>query len=724
MSNISFEIKTINKKKTLTHCYVHDGFIDVEVPSDVEVIGCRAFVDDNQYWHNIRNIILPEGLKEIGVDAITCGAIKSIKIPNSVEIIDKYAFSGCSSLEEVVLPEGLVEIRRGLFNECTALKRIVFPNSVRIISMDAFYECNALEELVLPERLKELPATFINYKGLKRIVIPDKAEGVYKNASSGCDFIKTISIPLKRKEEGKYVVKYKSLVKIISRRTTTESCNNCSVDCEKIDRDYEHIVVKNGELISFCSFKEDITLPEGIVSIREDSVIAFFAKKITLPNSVKEVYEKAFLINDNSLKTLCLPKILSKKLISPLPCVEEYEVSPESKRFKAVDGVVYSIDMKKLIKYPQKKKDKEFIVPSGVKEIASEAFQCCFYLERIVLPEGIENIGSSAFEGICVPYIVIPKTADTIARDALRYCYRLWSRHCFYSRLDLKYIYDDTYREAYERGIHDRLFYVPRAVFYKLSQVDSLYKAQRIYLGGDLTDLPGHLRREATAGFFYALRNGLDEILQFKDSYIDFLKRNINKWIPYLNYLFDKNEADFRIHFMMDEKIIPLKVVDELLDKIALYENDNSEHNIFGSCNKAFQLKAELLDYKSNMFKNDLDDFKLYDDPKVKMMVRMAERREEIKGYKGIKGIVFACSGDLPRFRSEHNDYTGEIDRSELIDYIESHGGIYRTSVSSKTDYLICDNPNSDSNKCEKARELEIPIISEDEFIKMAEETN
>ena len=684
MGGIDFRIETIDKKKTLTKCYASDKYTDVEVPSDVEVIGIRAFNNDH-----IRNIILPEGLKEIGYHAITCRALESIKIPNGVEKIGEFAFSGCSSLEEVVLPEGIVEIRSDLFYGCTALRRIVFPNSIRIISMDAFSKCNSLEELVLPKRLKELPATFINYKGLKRMVIPDNAEGVYKNAISGCDLIKTISIPLKENEEdGKCVVNYKSLVKIISDRTTTESCNNCFVDCERIDRDYEHIVIKNGELISFCSFKEEITLPEGIVSIRENSVLAFFAKKITLPNSVKKVDPNAFLINDNSIKTLCL----SKKIIFPLLGVEEYEVSPESKRFKVVDGVVYSIDMKKLIKYPQKKKDKEFIVPSGIKEIVSCAFWRCFNLERIVLPEGIEKIGSRAFEGICVPYIVIPKTADKIARDALRDCYT------------------DSY--------------VPRAVFYKLSQVDSLYKAKRVYLGGDLTDLPGHLRSEATAGFFFALRNGLDEILQFKDSYIDFLKRNINKWIPYLNYLFDKNEADFRIHFMMDEKIIPLKVVDELLDKIALYENDNSEHNIFGSCSKAFQLKAELLDYKSNMFKNDLDDFKLYDDPKVKMMVRMAERREEIKGHKGIKGIVFACSGDLPRFRSEHNDYTGEVDRSELIDFIESHGGIYRTSVSSKTDYLICDNPNSDSDKCEKARKLEIPIISEDEFIKMAEETN
>ena len=229
------------------------------------------------------------------------------------------------------------------------------------------------------------------------------------------------------------------------------------------------------------------------------------------------------------------------------------------------------------------------------------------------------------------------------------------------------------------------------------------------------------MRREATNGFFFALRNGIDEILQYKDSYIDFLKRNIDNWVPYLNYLSKEDDPDFRIHFMMDEQIIPLKVVDELLDKISFYENDNSDNNIFGD--KALQLKAELLDYKVNVLKADTNDIDFsLDDPKIKMMARMAKRRGEIKDNKGIKNIVFACSGDLPEFDSVQDDYTGYIDRDYLIYFIEKHGGIYRSSVSSKTDYLICNDPNSDSDKCRKAAKLGIPIISEDEFIKMAEE--
>ena len=443
--------------------YDDEKIFELEVPSGVEVIGKRAIYDDN-----IRHIVLPEGLKEIGAHAFDCKALRSIVIPESVEKISEFAFCGCTSLKEVVLPEGIVEIPRRLFFGCKALKRIVLPNSVRIINLDAFDGCKALNELVMPERLKEMPAILVDYKSLKRIVIPDIEDGVCENTIPECDAIRTITIPLEAKgKHGKYVVSLSFLRDVMLNKELKPNDKRFA-NCEKIDSEFEHIVVKNGELISFISFKENITLPEGIVSIRENSVITFFAKKIILPSNLKQVDEQAFLINDNCLKTLCLPKTVSKNIISPLPCVEEYEVSPDSKKYKAVNGVVYSVDMKKLIKYPQKKKDKEFIIPSEVKEIFSEAFQYCFYLEKIVLPEGLEMIGSRAFEEIRISYIVIPKSVDKIVSDALSNSYRLSYKK--YDKYDLKGIYEEIERRDCLQGKYNSEWHVPRAVFYKLSQ--------------------------------------------------------------------------------------------------------------------------------------------------------------------------------------------------------------------------------------------------------------
>ena len=60
--------------------------------------------------------------------------------------------------------------------------------------------------------------------------------------------------------------------------------------------------------------------------------------------------------------------------------------------------------------------------------------------------------------------------------------------------------------------------------------------------------------------------------------------------------------------------------------------------------------------------------------------------------------------------------------RAELKEYIEQRGGKVTGSVTSKTDYLINNDVTSNSSKNKKARELEIPILSEEDFLHMAEE--
>jgi len=59
-------------------------------------------------------------------------------------------FSGCSSLEEIALPEGLQELQKGAFSGCSSLRRIVIPDSVTQISRYAFIGCEQLEEVVFP----------------------------------------------------------------------------------------------------------------------------------------------------------------------------------------------------------------------------------------------------------------------------------------------------------------------------------------------------------------------------------------------------------------------------------------------------------------------------------------------------------------------------------------------------------------------------------------------
>lgn len=74
-----------------------------------------------------------------------------------------------------------------------------------------------------------------------------------------------------------------------------------------------------------------------------------------------------------------------------------------------------------------------------------------------------------------------------------------------------------------------------------------------------------------------------------------------------------------------------------------------------------------------------------------------------------IAGKSFCITGKLEHFAN----------RQALVDKIESLGGKWVDSVSSKTDYLINNDVTSSSGKNKKAKELNIPIISENDFLSM-----
>ena len=85
-----------------------------------------------------------------------------------------------------------------------------------------------------------------------------------------------------------------------------------------------------------------------------------------------------------------------------------------------------------------------------------------------------------------------------------------------------------------------------------------------------------------------------------------------------------------------------------------------------------------------------------------------------------IAGLAFVATGPLERF-GFLDEYTGAHDLSDLKEYIEERGGFLRSAVSSKTDYLICNDTAIGTKKLQKAMELGIPIITEAQFMAMAE---
>lgn len=104
------------------------------------------------------------------------------------------------------------------------------------------------------------------------------------------------------------------------------------------------------------------------------------------------------------------------------------------------------------------------------------------------------------------------------------------------------------------------------------------------------------------------------------------------------------------------------------------------------------------------------DDKRLESARRLLSQLHITKAKENENGQE-LAGKTFVITGSVEHFAN----------RNEVKELIESKGGKVAGSVSGKTDYLINNDLTSTSGKNKKAKELGIPIISEEMFIKMIE---
>ena len=161
---VSLKSVTIPKSVTYIDNYAFGYYYDSDSFATKKIDGFKINYVKNTYGHMyaIKNGFTDEACLltnelDDGTLEITkyVGNSATYVIPSEIDgkkvtQIGSYAFSSCTELTSVTIPDGVTSIGNSTFSDCTSLETVTIPNSVTHIYPRAFYNCTLLKEVTIP----------------------------------------------------------------------------------------------------------------------------------------------------------------------------------------------------------------------------------------------------------------------------------------------------------------------------------------------------------------------------------------------------------------------------------------------------------------------------------------------------------------------------------------------------------------------------------------------
>ena len=405
---------------TLLRCDTMDE--NVVVPEGIEVIGPRAFSSDGGRNAIMETVTLPSTIKEIGESAFHGKTnLKEIRFPEGLQKIDSGAFYGCRSLCEILLPDSIVEIGQEAFIGCSSVTKVVLPHAVSgttsssafcrkiengILSASIFSGCTALEHIDIPEGIVAIGEYAFNHcENLKNIRIPTTVTTIGKGAFAACCELEQMMIPAGCVEIGQSAFPHSTTgwgpTTAKFRRIDVDPQNErfCSVDGV--------LFSKNADTIVACPSQYgvvDYTIPDGVKEILPGAFEGCDnIKRVVLPQSLEKIGERAFA-SMSALKEIVFPSdfpVLGKRLF--WECANLKHISWPNNLREIGEHCFASTGIENIV------------IPETVERIKSYAFSF-IKAKSVRLPKTVKDIELSIFAG--VPEIEVYDTIDSDAKPA------------------------------------------------------------------------------------------------------------------------------------------------------------------------------------------------------------------------------------------------------------------------------------------------------------------
>jgi|GEM_PF-3873334 len=367
---------------------------NVRLPKNLESIESMTF-----FRTKINEIAIPEGVKTIESQAFgECQNLKTISIPKTVASIGKSAFSSCDLLESItVAPENEFYHVSGNCLICTqtqtlivGCKNSVIPDdgSVKTIASYAFSRCSGLKTLVIPEGVEHLEMFSITEcKDLVSLSLPSTLQYIDIYAISNCIRLTELC----NKSDQEIDIDAKSIFMEYSLRIYSEGESH-------LEFDDDGFVFLNEEddkiLVAYFGNDWRVFVPDGTTIIGGYAFYDCDLISLCIPSSVKKVSLMAKYYCNRLIET-CNMSEASVPIGAGYSCqnLEESKISIEEDGF-----LIYEYDnTREIVGYIGSEKD--LVIPNDVPRIGAYAFKNCD-ITSVVIPTSVNYIGLFAF-GYC-----------------------------------------------------------------------------------------------------------------------------------------------------------------------------------------------------------------------------------------------------------------------------------------------------------------------------------
>ena len=178
---------------------VYYGYIG-EMPENTSIeikAGTKGIADSAfSYCSGLASITIPDSVTSIGDGAFyDCTGLTSIAIPDSVTSIGTEVFFGCTGLKSVIIGNGVTYMGESVFDGCTGLTDLVIGNGITSIESNAFLNLPNLTNVTIGSSVESIgDFAFCGRTSLKSITIPDSVTSIGDGAFANCIGLADIEI--------------------------------------------------------------------------------------------------------------------------------------------------------------------------------------------------------------------------------------------------------------------------------------------------------------------------------------------------------------------------------------------------------------------------------------------------------------------------------------------------------------------------------------------------